>query len=202
MRMEIEVAPVVKPAVNSGSPPSGEVSSEDNHIYFYCDVTQKSCLDLVKAIRKIDTQSCIDACVDRRTPAAIELHIHSYGGSVYSALAVIDTILQCRSPVYTHIEGGAASAGTLISMVGDRRFMGANSFALIHQLSSVCWGKYEEMKDDMRNADQLMAHIVALYVKHTKMPQAELAEILKKDLWFNADKCLEIGLVDEILEGL
>ena len=70
---------------------------------------------------------------------------------------------------------------------------------LIHQLSSGMWGKYEEQKDQMQNNDLLMDIIKDVYNKHTKIPKRKLREMLKRDLWFDAETCLEYGLVDEII---
>jgi|TARA_R110002020_G_scaffold170745_1_gene360614 ATP-dependent protease ClpP protease subunit len=61
------------------------------------------------------------------------------------------------------------------------------------------WGKYEEMKDAMENNDLFMRIIKDIYEEHTKIPKRKLNEILKRDLWFDAETCLEYGLVDEIV---
>lgn len=71
----------------------------------------------------------------------IYLHINSFGGSLYDAYAAVDTIKNLRVPVYSIIEGCAASAGTIISVVCTKRFIGKNAHMLIHQLSSSMWGK-------------------------------------------------------------
>ena len=84
-------------------------------------------------------------CID---PIPIYLHINSYGGIIFDALTAIDVIKACKVPVYTIIEGATASAGTLISVVGDKRFIRPNAHMLIHQLSSGCWGKMMEIEDD------------------------------------------------------
>ena len=69
---------------------------------------------------------------------------------------------------------------------------------LIHQLSSFFWGKYEEFKDEKQNLDKIMEMIKKVYAEYTKIPTKKLEEILKHDLWLDADQCLEYGLVDEI----
>ena len=61
------------------------------------------------------------------------------------------------------------------------------------------WGKYSEMKDDMENSKMLMKKIKDIYRKYTKIPESKLDDILKHDLWWDAEKCLEYGLVDEII---
>ena len=77
--------------------------------------------------------------------------------------------------------------------------MNEHAFMLIHQLSSACWGTYEEMKDDMKNNDLLMSTIKQIYMEHTKIPKKKLNEILKRDLWWDAKTCLEYGLIDDII---
>ena len=55
------------------------------------------------------------------------------------------------------------------------------------------------MQDDMENSEMLMKKIKRIYEEHTKIPKKEMDNILKHDLWWEAEKCLEYGLVDEII---
>ena len=70
---------------------------------------------------------------------------------------------------------------------------------LIHQLSSFAWGNFEQLKDDMKNCEMLMRMIKSVYKEYTKVPMSKLDEILKHDLWFDAETCLKYGMVDEII---
>ena len=70
---------------------------------------------------------------------------------------------------------------------------------LIHQLSGHMWGKYQEMKDDMENSEMLMAKIKKIYRDNCKIPEDVLENILKRDIWWDAETCLRYGLVDEII---
>ena len=114
-------------------------------------------------------------------------------------MAAVDHIRNSIVPVDTVINGCAASAATIMSVVGKSRYMQENSFMLIHQISSGMWGKFEELKDDMKNSELLMKKIVAIYEEHTNIPKKELAKILKHDLWWDAETCLKYGLIDEII---
>lgn len=60
-------------------------------------------------------------------------------------------------------------------------------------------GKFQEMKDDMENSEMLMKKIKDIYKQHTKIPEHEMDNILKHDIWWEAEKCLEYGLVDELI---
>jgi len=182
------------PAGDSGSP----VEVQDNMIMFYGEVNEKNNKTLNKVLRGLD-KDLQTVKVKYGVEVPIKLYISSYGGSIFSAFSTVDTILTLRTPVHTYIDGSAASAATLISVVGEKRFIHQNSFMLIHQLSSTMWGKYEEFKDEMENLDMLMDRIKQIYQKHTTIPKTPLANILKRDIWLDAQKCIKWGLVDEIV---
>lgn len=173
----------------------------DNRIYFYSDITGDKVLQLNRHLRNkgIDLQR--EAMVQSREPANIYLHIQSYGGSIFAGLAGMDEIIKSIVPVHTMIDGCCASAATFLSVCGKKRFINRHAYMLIHQLSSFMWGKYEEFKDEMRNQDKIMEMIKKIYAEYTKIPEAKIEEILKHDLWFDANQCLEYGLVDEIVDS-
>ena len=51
----------------------------------------------------------------------------------------------------------------------------------------------------MKNLNLLMTMIKKIYQEYTSVPNKKLDEILKHDIWWDADKCVENGLVDEIM---
>lgn len=165
----------------------------DNNIWFYADIDVATCLHLNAALKKIDKQ------IAHEHEPIIHLHINSFGGSVLAALATIDTMRTLKSKVYTYVDGGAASAATLISCVGSKRLIGEHSYMLIHQVRGESGGKLEEMEDEIINTRQFMQMIKNLYKKHTKLKEKKMDELLKSDLWIDAKTCLEYGLVDEII---
>ena len=171
---------------------------DKNHIYFYCDVNIKTCLLLNKKINelnKILLKQSIDYDIK---PINIYLHINSFGGSLFAAFSTIDTIINSQIPIISIVEGAAASAATLISIVCHKRFMTENSYMLIHQLSSHIGGKYEELKDDFLNDTKLMKLLYKLYYEHTTMKLFKIKKIFKQDIWLDYNECLNCGLVDKI----
>ena len=175
------------------------VETSNNRIYFYSEVTRPKILSLNKALTNLNTNLINQANSLQTDPASIHLHINSFGGSVFAGLAATDYIINSKVPVHTIVEGAVASAATLFSVVGHHRVMRKNSFMLIHQISSGMWGKYEEMKDGMQNNDLFMDIIRQIYHQHTKIPKRKLREIMKRDLWFDAETCLDYGMIDEIV---
>tara|TARA_R110002074_G_scaffold35870_2_gene97714 strand:+ start:43 stop:678 length:636 start_codon:yes stop_codon:yes gene_type:complete len=177
-----------------------KVERADNRLYFYSEVSRTKVLQLNKEIKNLNIDIAHTCNIlGLKEKVNIYLHINSFGGSVFAGLAAVDYIKKSEIPIVSVIDGSAASAATLMSMVAKERYMHENSFMLIHQLSSGLWGKYEELKDDMKNNDLLMKTIKGLYQEHTKIPKTKLNQILKHDLWFDAKTCLKYGLVDDIL---
>jgi ATP-dependent Clp protease protease subunit len=87
----------------------------------------------------------------------------------------------------------------MISMACTKRFIMPSSFMLIHQISSVAWGTYEQIKDDVHLLDMAMERLYSFYTGKSNLTKTQVKAYLKKDTWFSAEECLENGLVDEIL---
>ena len=181
-------------------PPSKGVEVDENRVYFYAPVTDSTVLELIKILRALDIEMQVLALRLKISKVPIELHIHSGGGDLFAGLAAVDVIQSLKSPIHTFVEGSAASAATLMSLAGDKRFMFKNSFMLIHQISSLMvHGTHEQFKDEFENQQKLMDKIRQLYIDRSNMTSELIDEILVRDLWLDADKCLEYGLVDKIV---
>lgn len=179
---------------------NGGVESSNNRIYFYGEVNRDSVLSLSKKITDLNNGFKIKKEVYQLNEyPKINLHINSYGGYLFDGFSAVNYVKQSTCPIISVIDGYAASAATLISVVAKERKMREYSFLLIHQLSSWFGGKFEELKDDMKNNQLLMNQIYKVYEEHTKIPKRKLKEILKKDIWFTPKECLEYGLIDEII---
>lgn len=172
----------------------------NNRIYFYSEIDRTDVLQLNRNIRELGSELfTMKEVWGLDQQFSIFLHINSYGGSVTDCFSVIDEIARCPVPVVSIVDGCAASAATLISVSCQKRQMNRHAVMLIHQLSSFMHGKFEELKDDMKNSEQFMEMIKKIYMEKAKFPEPVLEELLKHDLWLNSQKCLEYGLVDEIL---
>jgi ATP-dependent protease ClpP protease subunit len=185
---------------NSSSGTMKKITKENNHVYFHAEVNRDNIFELIENIRKCEIDNIVLAhklCTD---PIPIYLHINSFGGCVFDALTAIDIIKACKVPIHTIIEGATASAGTLMSVVGEKRYIRPNAYMLIHQLSSGSWGKMQELEDDFENNKVLMDKILDIYKEHANIPKKQLREILKHDLWWNIETCKKYGLVDEVWE--
>ena len=194
-----EKTSLVKKAVNNKEITEKHIAVHENKIYFYAGVNRESAAELNKKIGELQVRSFTMANNLDVEPYPIHLHINSGGGSIISGIASMDTILRCKVPVHTYVDGFAASAATFLTLVGNKRFISRHSYMLIHQLTSNFWGKYSEFQDAKQNLDLMMDTIKNVYKKYTKVPVRKLNEILKHDLMWDAKTCLKYGLVDEII---
>ena len=193
-----EKKPLKKKNVQN-TPPEKHITVHENKIYYYAGVNRESAVELNKKVGELESKSLtMSNTLDIETPP-IKVLINSGGGSITAGISSMDTILRCKVPVETYVDGFCASAGTFLSVVGDSRYMSRNSYMLIHQLSTSFWGKYSEFEDEKQNLDLMMKTIKRVYKEYTKVPEKKLDEILKHDLMWDAEKCLEYGLIDEVV---
>ncbi len=177
--------------------PNSYIYSNYNHIYFNNDISTDTAFELNKELRKVQTNIRTISASLNIEPQPIYLHLTTNGGDIYAALSIIDCIQSLTIPLYTVIDGFVASAGTLISISGEKRYMTKNAYMLIHQLRSGYWGKMSDIEDEVSNLKKLMKHITNIYLKQTKINKTELKEILKKDITWNLNECIKFGLIDE-----
>ncbi len=183
---------------SSALKPESLISRDKNHVYFHSGVDRQSSYKLYTLIKEAEEYCIVTALKLSIEDIPIYVHINSGGGCIFSAFTVIDVIKGCRVPVHSIIEGSAASAATLISVSCTKRYIRANAYALIHQLSSVCWGKMSEIEDEYTHLTELMTHIKKIYLDNSSLSSKELDKLLKRDLWLNSDTAIKHGLVDEI----
>lgn len=185
------------------------IYSINNEVYFYTQINNLTSIAFQKKVNDVyaslinNYNNAKDNGFNVKFPPLI-IHINSPGGGIFAVFTMIDFLLQLKKNdrklrIHTIVEGRAASAGTLLSVIADKRYITEYGYMLIHQLSSAAWGKYNELKDDMENCDILMARIKNIYKKHTKIPLEDMDKILSHDLYWDANKCLEMGLVDGII---
>lgn len=192
------------PMADNGTKSALTVEQIDNHIYFYTEVDCDRSLALIRKIQETDHNLRVESTsrwlADDHRPTPIWLHVQSPGGSLPAAFSVADQIQIIKTPIFSIVEGYCASGATLITLACERRYILPNAFMLIHQLTAMMRGKYEEFKDEMALLDMSMERLIEFYTTRTKMEEAEVRELLMRDSWFSAAQCVERGLVDEIFK--
>lgn len=184
--------------------PFNVTNCNNTDIYFLGSICTESMMELVKELKLCEAKILSpDNYRDLFDPyiAPIRLHIYSSGGYTFDAYFAVDQIRMLRVPVHTIVCGSACSAATILSCVGKRRFITKNAYMLIHapciKLQPIPDG---QIKQGHYNGIDYNAHLINHYVTYTKMTRESLEELFSMpDRYFNAEECLEKGLIDEII---
>ena len=185
--------------VEENEVPDKNIYIINNHLYFCADITPKTSFALCKYLRSLEVKLKMEQLtVSCGGKPEIYLHITTNGGCIYSAFSIIDCFKSLSIPVNTVIDSNVSSAGTIISIHGAKRYICENSYVLIHELRSGCWGKLAYIDDTYKNCLKIQEHINQIYLDKTKITKKYLKEILVKDLELNADECIRMGIADDI----
>ena len=130
----------------------------------------------------------------------IELFLNSLGGDIFSSLGIIDAMGLLKSPVHTIIQGNACSCAGIISVCGKKRYITKNSYWMGHEISVSAADYLSKIKDDYHLNLSLWDMILKIYKDRTMLIDADYDKITHGELWLNSEKCLEKGIVDEILK--
>jgi ATP-dependent Clp protease protease subunit len=132
----------------------------------------------------------------------ILLIIDSYGGAVDSFVAIHDMIKLLRCDVATICVGKAMSCGQMLLISGTqgKRFITPNSRVLIHEISASSMGKLSDIETDFEEAKRMQKEIFEKFIlKYTKIKLSHLKELVGRDLYLDAKKALDYGIVDHIV---
>ena len=114
---------------------------------------------------------------------------------------LVDEIKNLGVPIHTYIRGYAASASTLLSVVGSQRYMYNYSVLMIHsvKLHNQEPSTLLDVKDLNTNVDVFMDIIRNIYLENSNLNNEILDELFNHDIWLNSKTALKYGLIDEII---
>ena len=130
----------------------------------------------------------------------ITLHINSPGGSVFSAVAIANTLKNHKAKVTANIDGLAASAATIITSACDIVRMPKNALFMIHNPITFAYGNNQEMQKTLEMLDKVKNSIIETYLNKTKTDKETLSQLMDNETWMSAEEAKEYGFIDEILD--
>lgn len=133
---------------------------------------------------------------------AINLSVHSPGGSVLDGFAMYNALKSHPAKIHGHVEGIAASAASFILMAADTITMPEDSFLMIHNAWGGAVGDAEELRSAADVIDKLQDSIVNIYVKRTGMEESEIRDMMNEETWLNAADAIDKGFADTISKPL
>ena len=131
----------------------------------------------------------------------INLWINSPGGSVYSGMAIYDTMQFIDNDVSTVAMGMAASMGQLLLCAGTKgkRYALPHARIMMHQPSGGMGGTAADIAiqaEQMLYTKRMFQERVAF---HTGQDQAQIEADGDRDRWFTAEQAKEYGFIDHVI---
>ena len=164
---------------------------------------------IIVRVNKFDEESALKfdqeiAQAHNTGQKVIPVVIDSYGGQVYSLMAMISSIKNAELPVATIVEGKAMSCGAILTTFGTEgmRFMDPNSTIMIHDVSSGDFGKIEELKSSVGEAERLNDIVYKMMARNCGKKEDYFLKIVyqkKHADWFmGAEEALKHNIVNQL----
>lgn len=133
---------------------------------------------------------------------SIQMYISSPGGEMYSGFAIYDTMQQISAPVVTTAIGWTASFGTVLLTGGEKgmRYALPNATIHMHQPHGGAQGQASDLMIQARESQRLKDRIIEVFMQHTGRDRETIERDLDRDSYFDAERAVEYGLVDAVLQ--
>jgi ATP-dependent protease ClpP protease subunit len=166
-----------------------------NNIYFYADICQETIMKFNTVLKETE-RDITKASIEFGFDPEINVFIQSDGGDVYYGLSAMDHIYACKVHVNTVVDGCACSAATLMLLGGHTKYVMRHSSVLIHQIRTGFWGRWEDLKDEHKNCENIMNVLKDIYMKRTQLSESKLKTLLKRELFLTAEECIKHGIAE------
>ena len=132
----------------------------------------------------------------------MEIVFSSPGGGIISGFELFDFIQSLRSSghkITTGSLGYAASMAGILLQAGDVRWIGHQSWMMIHRAAFGAMGKTFEVEDEVKFVKRIEKRILDIFISRSKLSKTKIQRNWnRKDWWITADECLDLNLVDEV----
>jgi len=131
----------------------------------------------------------------------ISIYINTPGGSVYSGLAIYDTIQFIKPDVQTTCVGIAASMGALLLASGaeGKRMALPNAKVLIHQVSGGFEGQAADIEIHAREIIDTRRRLDEIIAKHTGQDLEKVSKDTDRDYFMSAEEAVVYKLIDRVI---
>lgn len=131
----------------------------------------------------------------------IQMYINSPGGSVYSGLAIMDTMNYVKPAVSTICIGMAASMGAVLLAAGEKgkRFALPNAKVMIHQVLGGAEGQASDIQIQAEEILRLKHKLNQVLAERTGQKLAKVEKDTDRDYYMEASAAAEYGLIDKVI---
>jgi ATP-dependent Clp protease protease subunit len=135
-----------------------------------------------------------------KLPASVkrlDIHINSPGGSLFEASAIYSRLADHRSKKVVYVDGLAASAASIVAMVGHKIYIRSNANIMVHLPSGIVMGNADDMRKMAGALDTVTESMINIYTERTGLNREEVRNMLAAETWMDADSAVENGFADE-----
>ncbi|MEX0788817.1 MAG: ATP-dependent Clp protease proteolytic subunit [Anaerolineales bacterium] len=131
----------------------------------------------------------------------IQMYINSPGGTIYSGLAIYDTMQQVRAPISTTAVGVTASFGTVLLAAGTKgqRYALPHATVHLHQPLGGAQGQATDIEIQAKEILRLKDKLNRILVKHTGQPLEIIERDTERDFYMDGEAAKAYGVIDEVL---
>lgn len=126
--------------------------------------------------------------------------INSPGGDCIAASQIYAMLMDYKDDVTVKIDGIAASAASVIAMAGTKVLMAPTGMMMVHNPATVAFGDHVDMAKAIDMLEEVKESIINAYEIKTDLPRKTLSKMMDQTTWMNANRALELGFIDGILE--
>ena len=130
----------------------------------------------------------------------ITVWINSPGGDCVAAAQIYNMLMDYKGNVTVKIDGIAASAASVIAMAGTKVLMSPVSMMMIHNPMTGAFGDSAEMQKAIEMLASVKNSIINAYEIKTGLSRAKLSHLMDAETWMDANKAVELGFADEIMQ--
>lgn len=130
----------------------------------------------------------------------ITVWINSPGGDCIAASQIYTMLMDYKDDVTVKIDGIAASAASVIAMAGTEVLMSPTAMMMIHNPATIAMGDHKDMQKAIEMLDEVKESIINAYEIKTSLSRAKLSHLMDAETWMNANKAVELGFADGVLE--
>ncbi|WP_409297745.1 head maturation protease, ClpP-related [Peribacillus sp. SCS-26] len=145
--------------------------------------------------------SDIDNALKQAGNNDILINLNSPGGDAFDGISIYNRLKRHTGKVKVHVDGWACSAASIIAMAADELIMGTGSMIMIHEGSTIAWGK---KGDFLKTADMLSKlddSIVDIYMTKATKERDEIVSLVENETWFTANEAIDIGFANQVQES-
>lgn len=130
----------------------------------------------------------------------ITVWINSPGGDCVAAAQIYNMLMDYKGDVTVKIDGIAASAASVIAMAGTKVLVSPVSMLMIHNPMTAAFGNSDEMQKAIEMLSSVKDSIINAYEIKTGLSRAKLSHLMDAETWMDANKAVELGFADEIMQ--